>query len=194
MPQKRYAGYLVGAVFVLIGLYIVVAYNSLVQKDTKVTQAWSEVQSTYQRRMDLIPNLVSVVRGFSDFEQTTLTQVANARAQIINQSAGSLTAENYNRQAQLQDNLTASTGRLIVSVERYPALKGTAAYRGLQTQLEGTERRIKVARVDFNAAVADYNQAVRSFPKNIVARLFSFPPRDGFTADEGADKRVEIKF
>ena len=194
MPQKKYAGYLVGAFIVLLGLYIIVAYNSIVQKDTKVEQMWTEVQSTYQRRMDLIPNLVNVVKGFSDFEQTTLTQVAEARSKALSQSLSALSVENYNNQAQLQDNLTASTGRLIISVEKYPQLKGTAAYRGLQTQLEGTERRIKIARVDFNEAVADYNKAVLSFPKSIVAKLFGFKSRDGFVAEPGADKNVEVKF
>ncbi len=194
MPRKRYAGYLVGALVVLTGLYIIVAYNSLVQKDTKVEQMWSEVQSAYQRRMDLIPNLVNVVKGFSDFEQTTLTQVAEARSRALAQSSGTLTPGNYNNQARLQDELSASAGRLIIAVEKYPQLKGTSAYRALQTQLEGTERRIKVARVDFNEAIAGYNSAVRSFPKSLVAGLFGFPQRDGFSADEGAEKNVDIKF
>ena len=195
MPQKRYAGYLVGALVVLMGLYIIVAYNGLVQKDTKVEQMWSEVQSVYQRRMDLIPGLVNVVKGVSDFEQTTLTQVTEARSMALSQQeSAALTADNYNKQAKLQDDLTASTGRLIIAVEKYPQLKGTAAYSALQTQLEGTERRIKVARNDFNEAVANYNGAVRSFPRNLVAALLGFPPRDGFTAVEGADKNVEIKF
>lgn len=194
MLQKRYAGYLAGALVVLTGLYIIVAYNSLVQKDTKVNQMWSEVQSTYQRRMDLIPNLVNVVKGVSDFEQTTLTGIAEARSKALSQRSEELTPANYNKQVRLQDDLTASTGRLIIAAEKYPQLKGTAAYRGLQTQLEGTERRIKVARVDFNEAIADYNSAVRSFPKSLVARLLGFSTRDGFTAADGAEKNVEIKF
>lgn len=194
MNQKRYSGYLIGAVIVLLGLYIIAAYNSLVKKEEKVQQMWSEVQSTYQRRLDLTPNLVNVVKGVSDFEQTTLTKIAAARANAMKVTGGQITSENYNRQSRLQDTLAAASNRLIVTIEKYPVLKGTSAYRGLQVQLEGNERRIKVARNDFNAAVAEYNQAARSFPKNIIAKVFAFAPKEGFQADARADKTIEIKF
>lgn len=194
MNQKRFSGYLIGAVIVLLGLYIMVAYNSLVKKEERMQQMWSEVQTTYQRRLDLTPNLVNVVKGVSDFEQTTLTNIAEARSNAMKVTGGEISAENYQNQSRAQDQLAAASNRLIAVVEKYPTLKGTSAYRGLQTQLEGNERRIKVARNDFNAAVADYNQAARSFPKSIVAKMFGFDEKQGFQATAGADKNVEIKF
>lgn len=194
MNQKRYLGYLVGAAIVLLGLYVMVAYNSLVKKENEVNRTWSEVQSTYQRRLDLTQNLVNVVKGVSDFEQGTLTQVAEARAKATNATGGAPTAANVNNQTSAQNELSAASNRLIVMVERYPQLKGTTAYRGLQTQLEGNERRIKVARNDFNTAIADYNNSVRGFPKSVVAKLFGFDEKQGFQSDSGADKNVEIKF
>lgn len=196
MQKKRNTGLIIaGAVLLLLVIFVVSTYNSLVKKEEKVKQQWSEVQSTYQRRLDLVPNLVNTVKGVSDFEQSTLEQIASARGEALSgMSNDSLTAENYNAQQRAQDNLAAAANRLIVVIERYPTLKGTAAYSGLQTQLEGTERRIKVARNDFNAAVADYNKKVRGFPGNLVAGLFGYKPKEGFEAVAGSDKSVEIKF
>lgn len=194
MNKKRYSGYLIGAAIVLIGLYIITAYNSLVKKEEAVNRTWSEVQSTYQRRLDLTQNLVNVVKGVSDFEQGTLTQIAEARSNAASNIGGQPDANNFAAQTAAQNQLSAASNRLIVMVERYPKLKGTSAYSGLQTQLEGNERRIKVARNDFNTAVADYNNAVRTFPKSIVAKMFGFDGREGFQASAGADKNVEIKF
>lgn len=195
MQQKRYSGYLVGAFIILLGLYTIVAYNSLVRKEEKMQQMWAEVQNTYQRRLDLTPNLVNTVKGISGFEQGTLTKIAEARSNALTVTNSSeLNAENYNQQSRFQDTLAATSNRLIAVIEKYPVLKGTQAYRGLQTQLEGNERRIKVSRNDFNASVKDYNQAVRSFPKNVVAKVFGFAPKEGFTAVEDASKNVEIKF
>ena len=153
------------------------------------------MQNTYQRRLDLIPNLVNVVKGLSDFEQTTLEKITEARSKAIaGLSNNELTGENYQQQKKLQDTLAASANRIIMRIEKYPTLKGTAAYAGLQTQLEGTERRIKIARNDFNAALADYNKKVRSFPTNMTAGLFGFKKKNGFEAVTGTDKNVEIKF
>jgi LemA protein len=195
MQQKRYTGYIAGAVLVLLGLVIIVTYNSLVKKEEVVKKQWSEVQNTYQRRLDLIPNLVNVVKGMSDFEQTTLEKIAEARSNALRGlSNDELTAENYQQQKQLQDTLAATANRLIIQIEKYPTLKGTAAYAALQTQLERTEYRIKIARNDFNAAVAGYNNKVRSFPSNMVAGVFGFKRKDGFVADAGTDKTVEINF
>jgi LemA protein len=196
MQKKRNTGLIIaGAVLLLLVIFMVSTYNSLVKKEEKVKQQWSEVQSTYQRRIDLVPNLVNTVKGVSDFEQSTLEQIAAARGEALSgMSNDSLTAENYAAQQRTQDNLATATNRLIVVIERYPTLKGTAAYSGLQTQLEGTERRIKVARNDFNAAVADYNKQVRGFPGNLVAGLFGYKPKEGFEAVAGSDKSVEIKF
>ena len=159
-----------------------------------MVQAWAEVQNTYQRRLDLTPNLVNTVKGMAGFEQETLTKIAEARSKAMSVTSSEISAEGYRKQSGLQDTLAAASNRLIAVVEKYPVLKGTEAFRGLQVQLEGNERRIKVARADFNGAIKDYNQAVRSFPKNMVAGIFGFDAKQGFTAAEGAERNVEIKF
>lgn len=194
MQKKRYTGYIAVAILILLGIYVIVTYNSLVKKEEKVKQQWAEVQSTYQRRLDLVPNLVNVVKGVSDFEQTTLENIAAARSKALTVQTDDITAENYNKQRILQDSLAAATNKLIVIIEKYPVLKGTTAYSGLQTQLEGTERRIKVARNDFNESVADYNTAARGGSSILVAKLFGFKLKEGFQAVAGSDKTVEIKF
>ncbi len=194
MPQKRFSGYLIGAFIILLGLYVIVAYNSLVSKEEKMEQTWADVQSTYQRRLDLTPNLVNTVKGMASFEQETLTRVAEARSNALSASGGGLSADGYNRQSGLQDTLAAASNRLIAVIEKYPVLRGTEAYRGLQVQLEGNERRIKVARADFNAAVRNYNEAARSFPKSLVAKMFGFEVKEGFKAVDGAQNNVDIKF
>lgn len=195
MQKKKYTGFIVGGIIAVLIIYTIAAYNGLVKAEEKVKQQWSEVQNTYQRRIDLVPNIVNVVRGVSEFEQGTLQQIAEARASAISGSTGNaITAENYRRQSDLQDSLASATNRMIILVEKYPTLKGTAAYAGLQTQLVGTERRIKVARKDFNEAVAVYNKKTRSFPSSLVAGLFGFKVKEGFEAVAGSDKAVEIKF
>ncbi len=194
MPQKRFSGYLIGAFIILLGLYVIVAYNSLVRKEEKMEQTWADVQSTYQRRLDLTPNLVNTVKGMASFEQETLVQVTEARSNALSASGAGLSVDSYNRQSSLQDTLAAASNRLIAVIEKYPVLRGTEAYRGLQVQLEGNERRIKVARADFNAAVRDYNEAARSFPKSLVAKLFGFEIKEGFKAVAGAQNNVDIKF
>lgn len=196
MQQKKFTGYIVGgAILLILIIWVVTTYNSLVKKQEEVKKQWSEIQNTYQRRLDLIPNLVNVVKGVSDFEQTTLVQIAEARGKALSGLANTdLTPGNYHAQQQQQDELAGAVNRLIINIEKYPTLKGTAAYAGLQTQLEGTERRIKVARNDFNAAVNSYNAKVRSFPANLVAGIFGFRKKDGFAADAGSDKAVEINF
>ena len=196
MQQKKFSGYIVGgAILIILATWVITSYNAIVNKQEKVKLLWSEVQSTYQRRIDLIPNLVNVVKGVSDFEQTTLEKITEARHKAINGlSDNRINGGNYQKQKQLQDTLAAAANRLIIQIEKYPALKGTAAYAGLQTQLEGTERRIKVARNDFNEAVADYNKKVRGFPSNLIAVIFGFKTKEGFVSDTGTEKTVEIKF
>ena len=196
MQQKKITGFIVGgSILLILVLWIFTSYNSLVKKEEKVKMQWSEVQNTYQRRLDLIPNLVNVVKGLSDFEQTTLEKITETRSRALSGlSNNELTPENYQQQKQLQDNLAAAANKMIVQMEKYPTLKGTAAYAGLQTQLEGTERRIKVARNDFNEAVAAYNRKVRNFPTNLLAGLFKFKKKVGFEAVAGTEKSVEIKF
>jgi LemA protein len=196
MNNKRYAGYITGGILILLAIFFMVTYNGLVKKEEQVKLQWNEVQNAYQRRIDFIPNVVNVVKGQADFEQTTLQQLTEARAKAaaVNIGAEELTADKFNQQTAAQDGLAAATNRLLITVEKYPELKGTAAFKGLQTQLEGTERRIKIARKDFNVAIADYNSSVRSFPTKIVAGVFGFKAREGFQSDAGADKSVEIKF
>ncbi len=196
MNNKRWSGYIIGGILILLGIFLMVTYNSLIKKEEQVKLQWNEVQNSYQRRIDFIPNVVNIVKGQADFEQTTLQQLTEARAKAaaVTVSGNELTADKFNQQTAAQDGLAAATNRLLITVEKYPELKGAAAFKGLQTQLEGTERRIKVARKDFNVAIADYNSSVRSFPTKVVAGLFGFKPRQGFESDAGADKNVEIKF
>ncbi|MBZ4190427.1 LemA family protein [Niabella beijingensis] len=188
------SGLIIIVVLAVLGIYFLLSYNSFVKKDEKVRQMWSEVQNTYQRRLDLTPNLVNTVKGISGFEQSTLVAIADARSRAQQGLGGEPTPDNYSQQSRLQDSLAAASNRVIAVIERYPTLRGTEAYRGLQTQLEGNERRIKVARNDFNAAVANYNSAVRGFPGKIVAGICGFKPKEGFQATAGAEKNVEIKF
>lgn len=195
MQKKRYTGYVIGGILAVLIIYVVILYNSLIKKEEKIKLHWSEVQNTYQRRLDLIPNLVNVVKGVSEFEQETFQKIAEARAKASSGlTVTDVTPENYKRQSNLQDSLAAATNRLLLVVEKYPELKGTEAYSGLQTQLVGTERRIKVARNDFNEGIADYNKKVRSFPANIFAPMLGFKKKEGFEAEAGSDKAVEIKF
>jgi len=194
MNSKKNTAYVIGGIIILLLIYAFISFNGLVRKDEKVKQQWSEVQSAYQRRIDLIPNLVNVVKGQAEFEQGTLVQISEARAAAASSASNNLTPETFNQQTTAQNQLAAATNRLVLTIEKYPQLKGAEAFAGLQVQLEGTERRIKFARKDFNTAIADYNSAVKSFPTKIFAGLFGFPPKEGFQADSGADKSIEIKF
>ena len=196
MNKKRFSGYIVGAVLILLGIFLMTTFNALVKKEEKVKLQWNEVQNAYQRRIDLVPNLVNVVKGQADFEQTTLQKIAEARAKAgrVTTTASELTEENYRQQNAAQNELAAATNNLIAVVEKYPNLQGTEAFRGLQTQLEGTERRIKFARKDFNDAIAAFNSSVRSFPTNLIAGIFGFQSKEGFQSDAGAEKAIEIKF
>jgi LemA protein len=196
MNRKRYSGYIIGALLVVIGIWLITTFNVLVKKDEKVKLQWNEVQNAYQRRLDLIPNLVNVVKGGADFEQSTLVKISEARskATAVTVSANDVNASKYNEQSAAQDELAAAANRLIIAVEKYPDLQGAKAFAGLQTQLERTELRIKVARKDFNAAIADYNKRVKTFPTRLIAGIFGFPAKEGFQSDTGADKSVEIKF
>ena len=176
-------------------LYFGTIYNSLVKKEEKVKQHWSDLQTTYQRRLDLIPNLVSVVKGVSEFEKSVLQKVAEARSSAL---AGTgqqeVTAENYKKQKQLQDSLAVNVNRMIVLIEAYPELQALKSYLALQDQLAGTERRIVVAARDFNESVYDYNRSVRAFPKNIVAGISGFKQKEGFESVAGSEKPIEVKF
>jgi LemA protein len=172
------------------------SYNGLVSQDETVKNAWNKVQSDYQRRADLIPNLVNTVKGEANFERGTLTDVVNARARATSMqvSPDNLTPENIEKFQQAQSQLSSSLSRLLVTVEQYPNLRANDAFRGLQTQLEGTENRIKVSRNDFNDAVQTYNTRVRRFPTNLVAGVMGFHPRPGFTADPGSEHAPTVDF
>lgn len=171
-------------------------YNSLVQQDEVVKKSLSNVQSDYQRRADLIPNLVNTVKGEANFEQTTLTNVIEARAKATSTriDPSDMSPEKLQQFQQAQGQLSQSLGRLLVVSENYPTLRANDAFRNLQTQLEGTENRIKVSRNDFNGAVADYNVKVRSFPTNVFAGIMGFKQRTGFAADAGSDRAPKVSF
>lgn len=184
------------ALVVFLGFSGCNGYNGLVKQDENVSNAWNKVQSDYQRRSDLIPNLVNTVKGEANFEQTTLTKVIEARASATQMKvdAKDLTPEKLQQFQASQGQLSQALGRLLVVSEQYPNLRANDAFRGLQAQLEGTENRIKVARNDFNDAIQAYNVKVRSFPMNIFAGMFGFKTKEGFKAEAGAEKAPEVKF
>jgi len=173
------------------------SYNGLVQSDEQVKQAWGNLQAQYQRRADLIPNLVETVQGAADFEKETLQSVTEARAKAtsIQVSPEDLNDPQKIQQfQQAQSALGQSLGRLLAVSENYPKLQATQAFSDLQAQLEGTENRITVARRDYNAAVRQYNTQVRSFPTVIFAGLMGFPPKTPFEAETGAEQAPDVSF
>ncbi len=173
------------------------AQRSLVQKDEQVNTAWADLESQYQRRADLVQNLVNTVKGSADFERGTLEAVTNARARAtsINLNADDLDDPAKVQQFQeAQSQLSGSLGRLLVAVEAYPELRTTEAFRGLMDELSGTENRIQVARRDYNAQVQDYNTYVRTFPNNLFAGVLNFSPRTPFQADEGTENAPKVDF
>lgn len=171
-------------------------YNSMVQKREAVNNAWGNVQSAYQRRADLIPNLVNTVKGAANFEQSTLTAVIEARSKAtsIQLSANDLTPENLAKFEQAQDQLKGALSRLMVTVERYPELKATQNFQELQAQLEGTENRINFERNNFNQAVQDYNAYIASFPEVLYAKSFGFTAKGYFQAAAGAETAPTVNF
>ncbi len=172
------------------------SYNSIVEMEEGVTAQWAQVENSYQRRADLIPNLVSTVKGYAAHEQETLTGVIEARAKAtaVNINADNLTAENLAQFQAAQDGLSQALSKLMVSVERYPELKANENFLDLQAQLEGTENRISVERRKFNEAAQTYNTTIRKFPKNITAMIFGFDKRDYFKAQQGADNAPKVEF
>ena len=166
----------------------------VLQEDAKTT--WSNVESAYQRRNDLIGNLVKTVQGAADFEKSTLTDVINARAKAtsVNINAGDLTPENMAQFQQAQSGLSGALSKLLVSVERYPDLKSNANFLELQSQLEGTENRINVARDRFNEGVNNYNKHIKIFPNSILAGIFNFDEMNRYQADAGSENAPDINF
>ncbi|MGY5352677.1 LemA family protein [Wenyingzhuangia sp. IMCC45533] len=171
-------------------------YNGLVTAQEAATGQWANVESSYQRRADLIPNLVATVKGYASHEQETLTGVIEARAKAtsVNIDASKLDAQSIAKFQQAQQGLTGALNKLMVVAERYPDLKASQQFTGLQSQLEGTENRINVERNRFNNLVKNYNTMIRKFPKNITASLFSFEKLDYFKADPSSSKAPEVKF
>ena len=176
------------------------SYNRLVRSQQAVDQSWAQVQNVYQRRADLIPNLVNTVSGAANFEKSTLVEVTNARASVgrvqmkIDPNKAPTDAAQLEQFQAAQGQLSNALSRLLVVVERYPELKANQNFLTLQAQLEGTENRISVERGNFNRAVQDYNVAVRSFPTNLVAGMLGFAPRPFFTAQTGAERAPAVQF
>jgi LemA protein len=171
-------------------------YNDMVEKDETVSQKWADVQTQYQRRADLIPNLVSTVKGFAEQEKEVLTQVVEARAKAssMNLNVEDLTPENLQKFQAAQGSLRGALGRLMVVVEKYPDLKSNQNFLELQAQLEGTENRISVARQKFNTAVQEYNASIRKFPRVMYAGSFGFEKRAYFESEETAKEAPKVEF
>ncbi|PYK11020.1 MAG: LemA family protein [Verrucomicrobia bacterium] len=174
------------------------SYNRLVRLQQAVDQSWAQVQNVYQRRADLIPNLVNTVSGAANFEKSTLVEVTNARASVgrvrLDPNKAPTDAAQLQEFQAAQGQLSNALSRLLVVVERYPELKANQNFLSLQAQLEGTENRISVERGNFNSAVQNYNVAVRSFPTNLVAGMLGFAPRPFFTAQTGAERPPPVQF
>ena len=172
------------------------SYNNMVSKQEATSAAWGQVENVYQRRLDLIPNLVNTVKGVANFEQKTLTDVINARASAsqMKVDASKLSPEQIQKFQSSQGELSQALGRLMVVAEQYPQLKATQNFLELQSQLEGTENRIAVESQKFNEVVKDYNTYVRKFPQVLYAGIFGFDKKGYFEATTGADKAPEVKF
>lgn len=183
-------------VLVILVLYIVGAYNKMVSADEVVNQKWGDVESTYKRRLDLIDNLVNTVKGAADFEKSTLTEIVEARAKAtsINIDPSTATPEQMAAFNQAQSGVSSSLSRLLLVVENYPTLTATQNFKELQSQLEGTENRINVARIDYNAAVKEYNTRIRKFPGNLIAGIFGLDKRNTFDAPEEAETAPKVDF
>lgn len=197
--MKTKSWIIIGAIVVFIFImYRLFAgtYNNLVSNEETVTSQWAQVQNVYQRRLDLIPNLVNTVKGYADFEKSTLTAVIEARAKAtqVTVDPSKLSTENIARFQQSQGELSSALGRLMVVVEKYPELKANQSFLQLQSQLEGTENRIAVERQKFNETAKIYNTYLRSFPNNIFSGMYGFEKKGYFEASSGAEKAPEVKF
>lgn len=186
----------VGVVILMLIGGTLTTYNSLVAKDEAVTTAWGNIQSQYQRRADLVPNLVNTVKGYAKHESETLERVVEARAKAtqIKVDADNITPEKLKQFQSAQGELTQALGRLIAVQENYPDLKANENFSELQAQLEGTENRINESRQLYNAAVQTYNVSVRRFPANIVAGMFGFDKKTQFEAEAGTEKAPQVEF
>lgn len=198
-PMKIIAAVLGAAVLavLVVALWAVGAYNGIVGRNEAVSTAWSQVENQYQRRLDLVPNLVETVKGSARFEKDTLTAVVEARAKVGQMTVGKDVLQDpsaFKKFEDAQAGLSSALSRLMVVVEKYPEIKSTQAFRDLQVQLEGTENRVAVARMDFNNAAQDYNTAIKRFPGALVAGFGGFKERPYFTAAPEAAKAPAVKF
>ena len=183
------------AVVLLLGLAVAGSYNNLVKLDEAVKSAWGQVENVYQRRADLVPNLVETVKGAAAFERDTFTAVTEARAKVGQVNFGGVpNTEQFRQFQQAQDGLSSALSRLLVVVEKYPDLKATQNFQDLQVQLEGTENRITVERKRFNDAAQAFNTARRRFPTVLVAGMLGFSERPYFQATPGSDRPPQVKF
>ncbi len=196
MKGKSLTWIIVLAVLAIVGFMGCNGYNGIVKQDENVKKAWGNVEVEYQKRADLTQQLINTVQGAADFERKTLTDVIEARSKAtgINVSADDLTPENVAKFQEAQSQLTGALSRLMVVVERYPDLKANQNFLQLQTSLESMANGINNAQRTFNTAVNDYNVKVRSFPMNIFAGMFGFKAKEGFKAEEGANKAPDVKF
>ena len=181
---------------VAVGLGLMSSYNGLVKAETEIDSVWANVESSYQRRADLIPNLVNTVKGQANFEQQTLTNVIEARAKATQTKIdpSNLTEEQLNEFQQNQNQVGSALSRLLVTVEQYPQLKANEGFMNLQAQLEGTENRISVARNKFNEAARIYNEKVRQFPTKLAAMIFGFKAKPYFKSATGAENAPTVNF
>jgi len=194
--MQQFKKFLPWIILGIIALWGIAKYNGMVGKDQEVKRTWADVESDYQRRMDLIPNLVNTVKGYANFEQETLTKVVEARAKAtsVNIDPSNLTPDKLAQFQQAQDGVSSALGRLMVVMEKYPDLKANQNFLDLQAQLEGTENRISVARKRFNEAVQIYNSAILGFPSNIIAMIGGFKEKGFFKSADGADKAPTVDF
>jgi len=196
MPKIKYI-FNLSLFLIIIASFSGCGYNSLVEQDEKVNQAWAQVENQYQRRADLIPNLVKTVQGYADFEKGVLTEVTELRSRVgqIKLSTDDLSDEEKFKQfSDAQDKLSGALSRLLVVAENYPQLKANENFLQLQSQLEGTENRISVERKKFNEAVQEYNTSVRRFPTLITAKIMGFKEKQYFKSAPGTDKAPDVNF
>lgn len=191
IPVLIIAAVIIGFIMLFSGVY-----NTAVDNQEQARKTWADVESSYQRRNDLIGNLVNTVRGAADFERGTLTEVIEARSKAtsINVNANNLSEAQMQQFQQAQGEVSSALSRLLVTVERYPELKATRNFQQLQSQLEGTENRINVARNRYNSAVTDYNSHIRRFPNNMVSGIYGFDRMPAYEADAGAETAPEVDF
>ena len=194
--MKKSSVIIVLIVAAIVVVWGITGYNGLVSMDEGVQTKWADVETQYQRRADLIPNLVNTVKGYAAHESETLQAVVEARAKAtsVNIDPTNMSAEQVANFQKAQDGVSSALGRLLVTVEKYPDLKANENFKELQAQLEGTENRISVARRDYNEAARKYNTTLRSFPKNILAGMFGFEKKAYFEAQEGSEQAPTVQF